>query len=216
MPTTSAQEPGPKSVPNGGFPLPLSPEKISAEIDLLITLHLSLWPALTLSVNNSLGGPLSSQKRDWFAGAISSLLSSTPDSDLDVPYLEEFLLQVMNDEFEVNVDDESAEEVGRAILEGRRRCLEGDFRAVKELARRWKKRAGENGRNEEVRWQEVEGEETEGDSEEDEDEDEGEHSEAEDVEMNRVPDLVARPKREKVVPKVDEEGFTEVIGKKRR
>ncbi|KAI4211527.1 MAG: hypothetical protein LQ351_005703 [Letrouitia transgressa] len=207
----SAQEPGPKPMPSGGVPLPPSPEKISAQIDLLITLHLSLWPALTLSVNNSLGGPLSSQKRDWFAGAVSSVLSSTSDSDLDVPYLEEFLLQVMNDEFEVNVDDESAEDVARWILEGRKRCLEGDFRAVEDVVRRWKESTGKKGGVGEVMWQEVEGEETKGYSEED-DESDGKK----DVEMNEGPELVAPPKRKKVAPKVDEEGFTVVIGKKRR
>lgn len=117
----------------------------------------------------------------------------------------------MSDEFEVNVDDESAEEVAGWILEGRRRCLEGDFRAVEELARRWKERTGKKGGAGKVRWQEVEGEETEGYSE-DEDESDG----GEDVEMSESPELVAPPKRERVVPQVDEEGFTEVIGKRRR
>ncbi len=42
------------------------------------------------------------EKRDWFAGAISDLLVATQGADVD--YLEEFLLQVMNDEFDVNVE----------------------------------------------------------------------------------------------------------------
>lgn len=117
----------------------------------------------------------------------------------------------MNDEFEVNVDDESAEDVARWILEGRKRCLEGDFRAVEDVVRRWKESTGKKGGVGEVMWQEVEGEETKGYSEED-DESDGKK----DVEMNEGPELVAPPKRKKVAPKVDEEGFTVVIGKKRR
>ncbi|KAJ4293751.1 rRNA accumulation- protein [Collariella sp. IMI 366227] len=76
------------------------------EQSVAITLH--LWPALTLAVQNNWGGPDSSDKRDWFAGAIVDLF---PDEDVEA-----VLLQVMLDEFEVNVDDDSAFEVAEQVV----------------------------------------------------------------------------------------------------
>ncbi|KAL8676215.1 MAG: hypothetical protein Q9186_007248 [Xanthomendoza sp. 1 TL-2023] len=194
-------------------------EKIQQKFDLSIALTLSTWSALTLSVQNSWGGPQSAEKRDWFAGAISDLFSTTPNADttIDVDYLEEFLLQVMNDEFEVNVEDESGVEVAAKIVGLRKLTMQGDFAMVDEMYEKWRERQAKGG--EKVNFQQVQGE----DEEEDENEDEESDSEEEvgdgdgdgDMEMGEAPELVKAPKA-KVVPKVDDEGFTEVIGKKRR
>ncbi|KAL9033968.1 MAG: hypothetical protein Q9180_005664 [Flavoplaca navasiana] len=181
------------------------------KFDLSIALTLSTWPALTLSVQNSWGGPNSAEKRDWFAGAISNLFTSTPNADtvVDVEYLEEFLLQVMDDEFEVNVEDGSAEEVAAKIVGLRKLCGKGDFELVDEMLGRWRERQAGGG--ERVAFQRMRG----GDDDEEEDSDDDEEVDDEDVEMDDAPELVKAP-REKIVPKVDEEGFTEVVGKKRR
>ena len=59
--------------------------KISSQIDLLISIHIYAWPALTLAISNNWGGPssVSSDKRDWLCGAISDLLSSNQVSDAE-------------------------------------------------------------------------------------------------------------------------------------
>ena len=44
---------------------------------------LSNWSALCLAVQNSWGGPESAEKRDWFAGAVSDLIASKPDADVE-------------------------------------------------------------------------------------------------------------------------------------
>ncbi|KAI4097748.1 MAG: hypothetical protein LQ344_000020 [Seirophora lacunosa] len=206
---TSPRTPGPQPASGGGVLLPPSPEKIQSKFDLSIALALSAWPALTLSVQNSWGGPLSSEKRDWFAGAISDLFSTQPGGTVDVEYLEEFLLQVMGDEFEVNVEDDSGAEVASKIVGLRKLTLQGDFGMVDDMLARWKERESRGG--ERVRFQKVQGDEEE-DEEEDSDED---VEEDEDVVMEEAPNLIKAPK-EKVVPKVDEEGFTEVVSKKKR
>ncbi|KAL8798292.1 MAG: hypothetical protein Q9182_006784 [Xanthomendoza sp. 2 TL-2023] len=218
---------GPQMQPNsffrpasgGGVTLPPSQEKIQQKFDLSIALTLSTWPALTLSVQNSWGGPQSAEKRDWFAGAISDLFASTPNADtvIDVDYLEEFLLQVMNDEFEVNVEDESGAEVAAKIVGLRKLTMQGDFRMVDEVYLRWRERQAKGA--ERLNFHHARGE----DEDEDEDEDEESDSEEEigngdvemEMEMGEAPELVKVPKA-KVVPKVDDEGFTEVLGKKRR
>ncbi|KAL9019195.1 MAG: hypothetical protein Q9185_003504 [Variospora sp. 1 TL-2023] len=230
----SSRTPGPQPAQRGGVTLTPSPgasfssrpfappypntltnsEKIQSKFDLSIALTLSAWPALTLSVQNSWGGPLSSEKRDWFAGAISDLFSSqSNDAIIDVEYLEEFLLQVMDDEFEVNVEDDSGAEIASKILGLRKLTLQGDFGMVDEMLARWKEMESRGG--ERVRFQQGQGN-NDGEEHEEEDSDRDvEEEEEEDVDMEEAPPLVNAPK-EKVVPKVDDEGFTEVVGKKKR
>lgn len=185
-------------------------EKIQNKFDLSIALTLSTWPALTLAVQNSWGGPESSEKRDWFAGAISDLIANTPDADID--YVEEFMLQVMNDEFDVNIEDSSGEEVAARIIGLRKLTLQGDFTMVDDMYRDWQQRQ-QNGGSGKFNFQHVELGEHEGET--DWDSDYLDEVEDEDVEMGEAPALVKAPK-EKLQPKVDEDGFTEVISKKKR
>ncbi|KAL8787853.1 MAG: hypothetical protein Q9195_007593 [Heterodermia aff. obscurata] len=198
--------------PRGGVPLPPSPEKISSKFDLSIALALSTWSALTLAVQNSWGGPESSEKRDWFAGAVSDLFQATPDADVD--YVEEFLLQVMNDEFDVNVEDGSGEEIAAKMVGLRKMTLEGDFAVVDEMYARWMERQRKGG--DAVRFQHV----VRGEQDDDTDWDSGDGDTDEDEEMDDAPmdEPPTSPKvtKEKVQPRIDEEGFTEVVGKNRK
>lgn len=114
----------------------------------------------------------------------------------------------MDDEFEVNVEDGSGEEVAARIVGLRKLCVRGDFEVVDGMLERWRERQARGG--ERVAFQRMH----EGD-EDDEDSDDEDDEEVEDVEMDDAPELVKAPK-EKIVPKVDEEGFTEVVGKRRR
>ncbi|MCJ1319875.1 hypothetical protein MMC15_005211 [Xylographa vitiligo] len=205
-----SNRPQPAKEPQGGVALPPTPETIASIFDLSIALTLSTWPALSLAVQNSWGGPDSSEKRDWFAGAISELLAATPDADVE--YLEEFLLQVMNDEFDVNVEDGSAEEVAARIVGLRKLTARGEFGMVDEMLARWeeRQRRGGGGGGEEVGMRFVEEEDDEESDFDTEDWEDGV-----DVEMGEAPELVKVPV-EKPSPEVDEEGFTKVTGKKKR
>ncbi|KAI9873615.1 MAG: hypothetical protein M1830_010798 [Pleopsidium flavum] len=193
----------------GGVALPPSPEKIQAKFDLSIAISLSLWPALTLAVQNSWGGPDSSDKRDWLAGAISDLFSARPDTDVDD--VEEVLLQVLNDEFEVNVEDGSAEEVAARIVGLRKLTLEGDFEQVNRMYEKWAERQKRGGGS--VKFQSVERRDEEDDT--DWDSDDLEEGDEDGVEMEEAPQLV-KVSKEKVEPQVDQDGFTKVVGKKKR
>ena len=106
----------------GGPALPTNTVKLdaAAQIDNLISLHLHLWPALSVAIQNAWGASspaLGEDKRAWLAGAISDLFSQ--NQVRDVEDLEDILEQVMSDEFEVVVDDNSLEEVARKIYTGR-------------------------------------------------------------------------------------------------
>ena len=161
---------------------------------------------MTLAVQNSWGGPDSSEKRDWFAGAISDLFEVTPDADVE--YLEEFMLQIMNDEFEINIEDQSGEEIAAKIVGLRKSTLQGDFQAVDEMYQQWAERQASGGRR--IIFQHVEGDQDEDtDSDSEEVEDDG------DVQMGEAPELV-KISKERIMPRVDEDGFIEVVPRKKR
>jgi pre-rRNA-processing protein TSR2 len=199
----------PTSVPS------TNPTTLSAQIDLLVALNLWSWPALTLAIQNSWGGSaqVSHDKRDWLAGAVSELLTSNPPQLVEVGDLEEVLLQVMADEFEVVVDDDSAEEVARKIWNGCKKLAEGDTSELTELREKWEERQRKGGeqRIQVVRGEDEEGEETDWDDEDDDEDDD-------DDKMEDAPPLIdidwqPKPKAE---PEVDEEGFTKVVSKKKK
>jgi len=191
------------STTNGSAP-PGSVEALQAAFDVGIWYHLCLWPALKVAVENGWGGAGSADKRDWFAGAISDLFTERPDTDqLD---LEAVLLQVMQDEFDVNVEDETEVGVASGIMRLRTQIQEGDLSGVEEVKARWEKRKGKK-ETVNVVENKTEHDDLDDDDEDDED-DEG------DVEMDEAPSLA--PVREKQEPEIDEEGFQKVVSKKRR
>lgn len=179
-------------------------ESRKAQFELGITLALFFWPSLSLAVTNQWGGPDSAEKREWFAQTTIDLLNENPDADS--AWIEEFLLQVMLDEFEVNVDDESGFEVAEQIVRMRKDCGRGNFEEVRAMKERWDQRGGRDVLSGQFKEQQRAEEEDETDASEDED-DQG------DVDMDEAPQLVRV--KEKVIPEVDEEGFTKVTKKKR-
>lgn len=113
----------------------------------------------------------------------------------------------MQDEFDTNVEDDSEEDVAQMIMAVRKKLFEeGEVGVAKEVEERWRNRGRMKS---EIRV--VDGE-VEGEWEDEEDEEEDD----DDVEMGEAPRLVLTTPREKAEPEVDEEGFTKVVGKKRR
>ena len=205
--SSSAPQPG-LAQPSGQVSKP-SGQSLQAEFDTGIWYHLCLWPALKVAVENHWGGPTSADKRDWFAGAVSDLFTERPDTDqLD---LESVLLQVMQDEFDVNVEDESEVAVASGIMKLRSQVQEGDVRGVQEVRKRWEKRKG---RTEKVNVVEHKTGENGDDFDEDDEDDEDEDDE-EDVEMGDDPPQLI-PVKEKQQPEIDGDGFQKVVSKKKR
>ncbi|KAG4032901.1 hypothetical protein MFRU_006g03590 [Monilinia fructicola] len=198
---------------NGGNGV-YSPELRLHHFHRSITLSLFLWPSLTLAVTSSWGGPASSSKREWFAGTLIDLLSDAANHDVDAAWIEELLLQVMEDEFDVVVDDGSAAEVAAGIVRCRAECERGawgdDGSLCFRLERRWAetggKGAGLRGFSKGEDQEDTDGDEESGEEEEEEDGDG-------DVDMDEAPQLVRV--KEPVVPEVDEDGFTKVVKKRR-
>ncbi len=118
----------------------------------------------------------------------------------------------MNDEFDINIEDGSGEEIAAKIVGLRKLTFQGDFAMVDEMYRQWQERKSKGGGGK-VNFQHVERGNDE--DETDWDSDDLEEEDQEDIEMDEVPALINVPK-EKPQPVVDEEGFTKVVSKKRR
>ncbi|KAI1846040.1 hypothetical protein JX266_007849 [Neoarthrinium moseri] len=203
-----------------------SPETRQENFEQSVALSLHLWPALTLAVQNNWSDNSGEDVRDWFAGAVVELFPSFVDlakfsahlaqhkgakrpAELDEPYLEDVesrLLQIMADEFNVDVDDDSSFEVAEQIVKLRASCMKGQFEDVDKLREKWA-----SGKGKKVVMKQAPDQDQDTDWEDDDDDEEDDDD---DVEMNEAPALVSAPK-EKPQPEVDEDGFTTVSRKKR-
>ena len=195
------------------------PSNGAAQIDLLVSLHLHFWPALTLAIQNGWGGSpqASSDKRDWMAGAVSELLTSSPPQLADASDLEEVLVQVMLDEFEVVVDDGSAGEVAGEVLRGVGTLRKGEVRELQTLYERWQQKQSRGAEKiNAVRGEDKDGDDTDWDDDDDSGEEWNGFGDASDVDMSDAPALVEGKLKQKVEPEIDEDGFTKVMGKKKR
>lgn len=204
-----------------GAPVPNTAGKIEKseilpQIENLISLHLHLWPALTVAIQNAWGTSspaLGEDKRAWFAGALSDLF--TQNQIRDVEDLEDIMEQVMSDEFEVKVDDDSLEETARGIWAGRAQILQGNASEVTRLMKIWEEK-----KNKKTKLQIVQGPDVDQDTDDEEDEETWNgfpDNRDEDVDMDEAPALIdASASRKKPEPEIDEDGFTKVVGKKKR
>jgi pre-rRNA-processing protein TSR2 len=137
---------------------------------------------------------------------VSDLLASNPATDQED--VEVMLLQVLEDEFGVRVEDETEVGVARDIMALKREVHDGNFATVDALKQRWERTKGREVSTGSVQVKEVE-QEGEWDSVDEETDDD------EDDVMRDAP-VAAAPPRERPAPQVDEDGFTKVVGKKRR
>lgn len=117
------------------------------------------------------------------------------------------LLQVLEDEFGIRLEDETEVAVAREIMAIRKEIGEGSTEIVDRLQKKWEARKGKeiDTGNVNVKETNQEGEWDSVDEESDEDED---------VDMSDAPALV--PAKSKPEPEVDDDGFTKVVGKKKR
>lgn len=169
-------------------------------LDLGISLAVNNWPALALAVESNWGGPKSDDKRDWLCGALSEMLADRPETDAED--LEDVLIQVMNDEFDVVVDDDTAADVAVQIMEMKAQTARGDFTVIQDMWEKWQHKSQQKSASSAM-FKQVESKDEDQETDGDDSDDTG------DVDMDEAPALVRAP-REKAEPEVDEDGFTMV------
>ncbi|KAG7098995.1 hypothetical protein E1B28_000881 [Marasmius oreades] len=168
----------------------------------------STWTILRSAIQESWGGPNTLDKCKWLYGTIVDTFEQESDTP-DDQYIEELLLQVLADEFDIMVEDGSAENVAREVVTMWEEVHAGRGES---LVQKWEEKADKlKGRKEVTEIQEVheDGDWEDDDSEDNEDEDMDEDEET-------APQLIEHQPQKKEEPEVDEDGFTLVKGKGRR
>lgn len=162
--------------------------------------RLAIWPTLRIAVQESWGGPEAKQKPTWIASTIVDSFQDAADSKTELPdeqYIEEMLLQIMEDEFEAVIEDDSAAGVAKDVVRIWVETKDGKEDSVKkfeESAERIK------GKRVDVKVSGGSDDEEDWEDEQDEDED--------------VPQLMDHgPPPTSNEPEMDEDGFTLVKGK---
>lgn len=108
--------------------------KQQAKFELGVCMAIHKWEELTTAVENSWGGPNSADKRDWISGIVIDLFN---EKAVDVILIEDTLLYAMADEFDTQVDNDSALVIGDLVLKVYRDCAAKDYSRVDELYQKY-------------------------------------------------------------------------------
>lgn len=193
--------------PKGKTSLLFDDEKQQARFELGCSMMVYKWDALDIAVENQWGGPDSAEKRDWITGIIVDLFKS--EKLVDVALIEETLLYAMVDEFDTNVEDDSALPIASGVIDVYNACLAGNYQLIEKLYLEWQDRE-KNKPQRVIKVTAEDGDSSEDEEDEDEDEDEDvvqyQYEEV-DVEMDEENDS------KKPEPVVDDDGF-ELVQKK--
>jgi pre-rRNA-processing protein TSR2 len=161
--------------------------------------RLDIWSTLRIAVQENWGGPETKQKSRWIASAVVDSFEEESEEPDDI-YIEDMLLQIMADEFEVSLEDGSAESVAKDIVrmwietkEGR----EDSVRKFEDLA-------------EKMKGKRIEVQETVASDDDEDWEDDEDDKESDDEAPQLIRHSSAQPTKE---PEVDEDGFTLVKGR---
>ncbi|XP_066284706.1 pre-rRNA-processing protein TSR2 homolog isoform X1 [Branchiostoma lanceolatum] len=81
------------------------------------------WTVLQLAVQHGFGGVHSTAKAAWMGEAVSQWFQE--NADIDPSELEDFLAEILNNEFDTVADDGSLSQVAQQICGSYRLCLQG-------------------------------------------------------------------------------------------
>ncbi|XP_060619273.1 pre-rRNA-processing protein TSR2 homolog [Anolis sagrei] len=91
---------------------------------------LGSWPVLQIAVENGFGGAYSQEKAAWMVGAVEQYFQS--NADLEPDEVEDFLAELMNNEFDTMVEDGSLTQVSQQLCLFFSQCQHGNGAAVRE------------------------------------------------------------------------------------
>ncbi|KAF4072560.1 hypothetical protein AMELA_G00264550 [Ameiurus melas] len=91
---------------------------------------LETWPVLQIAVDNGFGGVFSQQKADWMVDAVQQYFHD--NSDLEQDEVEDFLSELMNNEFDTVVDDGSLPQVAQKVCVMFQQCKQGKLAEVRQ------------------------------------------------------------------------------------
>lgn len=115
--------------------LAFSDPKQQAKFELGVCMAIYKWEELTTAVDNLWGGPKSAEKRDWISGIIIDLFAES--KIVDIQLIEETLLYAMVDEFDTQIDNDSALEIGNLIVKLYRDAAQEKYGLIDEMYEKW-------------------------------------------------------------------------------
>lgn len=121
-------------VEEGVTSLKFGDEKQQAKFELGVCMAVYKWEELTTAVDNSWGGANSAEKRDWISGIVIDLFD---EKAVDVQLIEETLLYAMVDEFDTEIDNDSALEIGALIMKIYKEVADKIYSTVDTLYEKW-------------------------------------------------------------------------------
>lgn len=124
--------------PEGQDTLAFADEKQQARFELGVSMMVYRWDALTVAVDNNWGGPDSAEKRDWITAIVVDLFKS--QRVVDIALIEETLLYAMVDEFDTNVEDDSALPIAADVLKLYHDCSQMVYDNVERLYLEWQQK----------------------------------------------------------------------------
>lgn len=88
-------------------------EEAQAKFTHATALIIHSWSALDIAVQNEWAGPESADIRDWLGGVVVDLFSFAPSGPKppDADDVEQLLTQIVEDEYELRLEDDSAYQV---------------------------------------------------------------------------------------------------------
>ena len=181
--------------------------KQQAKFELGVCMAIYKWEELTTAVDNLWGGPKSAEKRDWISGIIIDLFGES--NIVDIQLIEETLLYAMVDEFDTQIDNDSALEIGNLIIKLYRDAAQEKYGLIDEMYEKWQVK--QNIKNPHKVHIEDDPNNPDVSSEEEEEE---EHEEIQDG--NRMEIDEPEQVRQQNAPIVDDDGFELVQSKGRR
>lgn len=176
--------------------------KQQAKFELGVCMAVYKWDELNTAVENNWGGPQSADKRDWISGIVLDLFDLKA---VDLILIEETLLYALVDEFDTNVDNDSALEIAALIVKIYRDCMVKDYKRVDELYSKYQEKQKKASVKQQI--QIVDDPENPGISDDDDDDMDAEEE---------IPGLVQDVEAVKILkpePIVDDDGF-ELVQKK--
>ncbi|XP_069604300.1 pre-rRNA-processing protein TSR2 homolog [Ranitomeya imitator] len=91
---------------------------------------LGSWPVLQIAVENGFGGPHVQEKAQWMVGAVYEYFHT--NSDLEQYEVEDTLQSILNEEFDIMVEDGSLPMIAQQLCMFYSQCRHGDTVSVKD------------------------------------------------------------------------------------
>ncbi|KAK9703529.1 rRNA accumulation- protein [Basidiobolus ranarum] len=97
-----------------------------------VTLLFENWTALKLAVEMEWGGVDSVAKQEWLVSTIVDYFGQN-GRNVYAEDIEEILFQIMNDEFNTTLEDDSAYQIGKQVCDLYTECIHGNHTTVQRL-----------------------------------------------------------------------------------